>query len=40
MIVYATNPGSIGVTDIGLSVAISVFTDQPMYYKKTNVQAN
>jgi heme/copper-type cytochrome/quinol oxidase subunit 2 len=39
MIVYITSPDSITINDIGLTVAITVFTSQAMYYKETNVQA-
>ncbi len=38
MIVYMSNPDSIGVNDIGLTVSINIFTSQAMYYKETNVQ--
>ncbi len=39
MILYITSPDSITINDIGLTVAITVFTSQAMYYKETNVQA-
>jgi hypothetical protein len=32
-------PGSITVNDVGLTVAISIFTAQATYYKETNVNA-
>jgi hypothetical protein len=32
-------PDSVGLNDIGLTVAFTVFTSQAMYYKETNVQA-
>jgi len=38
--VYITQPGSIGVNDIGLTLAITVFTSQAIYYKETNVEAS
>jgi hypothetical protein len=38
MIIYIKNPDSISVSDVGLTVAITVFTSQAMYYKETNVQ--
>ena len=38
MIIYITSPDSITINDIGLTVAITVFTSQAMYYKETNVQ--
>ncbi|MEM3881373.1 MAG: type IV pilin [Candidatus Bathyarchaeia archaeon] len=39
MIIYIHQPDSITVNDIGLTVAITIFTSQAMYYKETNVQA-
>ena len=39
MIVYIANPDSITINDIGLTVGITVFTSQAMYYQETNVQA-
>jgi hypothetical protein len=39
MILYVTSPDSITINDIGLTVAVTVFTSQAMYYKETNVQA-
>ncbi len=40
MIIYVTSPDSITINDIGLTVAMTVFTSQAMYYKETNVQAH
>jgi hypothetical protein len=40
MILFITNPDSITINDIGLTVAITVFTSQAMYYKECNVQAS
>ena len=40
LIMYISSPDSITVNDIGLTVAITVFTSQAMYYKETNVQAH
>ena len=37
--IYITAPDSIGINDIGLTAAFTVFTSQAMYYKETNVQA-
>jgi type II secretory pathway pseudopilin PulG len=34
-----TAPGSVSVNDVGLTIAISVFTAQATYYKETNVEA-
>ena len=39
LIMFISSPDSITVNDIGLTVAITVFTSQAMYYKETNVQA-
>ncbi len=38
-VVYILSPGSVGLNDIGLTVGLTVFTAQAMYYKETNVQA-
>jgi hypothetical protein len=38
--VYITNPGSVSVNDIGITLAITVFTSQAIYYKETNVEAS
>ena len=39
MIVYVVSPDSITINDIGLTVGITVFTSQAMYYQEANVQA-
>ncbi len=39
LVMFISSPDSITVNDIGLTVAITVFTSQAMYYKETNVQA-
>jgi hypothetical protein len=39
LLIYINQPDSISVNDIGLTVAISVFTAQAIYYKETNIQA-
>ncbi len=39
MAIYALSPDSITVNDVGLTVAISVFTSQAIYYKETNIEA-
>jgi len=39
LLIYIDKPDSITVNDIGLTVAITIFTSQAMYYKETNVQA-
>jgi hypothetical protein len=37
--VYINSPDSVNVNDIGLTVALTVFTSQAMHYKETNVEA-
>ena len=39
MVVYINAPDSITINDIGLTVAVTVFTSQAMYYQEANVQA-
>jgi hypothetical protein len=39
LIVYINNPDSITVNDIGLTVGVTVFTSQAIYYSECNVQA-
>lgn len=39
LIVYISSPDSITINDIGLTVGITVFTSQAMYYQEANVQA-
>jgi hypothetical protein len=39
MVLFIESPDSITINDIGLTVALTVFTAQAMYYKETNVQA-
>jgi hypothetical protein len=38
MLVYVKNPDSISIGDVGLTVAIDVYTSQAIYYKETNVE--
>lgn len=40
MIVYITNPDSISVNDIGVTVGFTTFTANAQYYKETNVGAS
>jgi hypothetical protein len=40
LVIYMISPDSITINDVGLTVAISVFTAQATYYKETNVQAS
>ena len=39
MVIYVNSPDSINVNDIGLTVAITVFTSQEIHYKESNVEA-
>ncbi len=39
MVVYVASPDSITINDIGLTVGITVFTSQAVYYQEANVQA-
>lgn len=39
MILYIAHPDSISVNDVGLTVAMTIFSSQAMYYKETNVEA-
>ena len=39
MIVYLSNPDSVSVNDIGVTVGITIFTANAQYYKESNVQA-
>ena len=39
MVIYINNPDSIGITDIGLTVSIGVYSAQAVYYSETNIQA-
>jgi hypothetical protein len=39
MVLFISSPDSITINDIGLTVAMTAFTSQAMYYKETNVQA-
>jgi hypothetical protein len=39
IVIYLNSPDSIGVTDIGLTVGISIHTANAVYYSETNIQA-
>lgn len=39
MIVYVTNPDHVSVSDIGVTVGITIFTANAQYYKEANVEA-
>ena len=38
-IIYIADPDSVSMNDIGLTVALTLFTSQAMHYKETNVEA-
>lgn len=38
-IIYIDDPDSVSMNDIGLTVALTLFTSQAMHYKETNVEA-
>jgi hypothetical protein len=40
MIVYVTNPDDVSVSDIGVTVGVTIFTANAQYYKEANVQAS
>jgi hypothetical protein len=40
LVLYISSPDSITVNDIGLTVALTVFTSQAMYYKEGNVESS
>ncbi len=40
MIIYITNPDSVSVNDIGVTVGFTVFTANAQYYKECNVGAS
>jgi hypothetical protein len=39
MLLYITNPDSVTINDVGLTVSITLYTAQAMYYEECNVQA-
>ncbi len=39
LLLYVVNPDSIAVNDVGLTVGISLYTAQAVYYRETNVEA-
>jgi hypothetical protein len=40
MIVYITNPDSVSVNDVGVTVGFTVFTSNAQYHKECNVDAS
>ena len=39
MIVYIAQPDHVSVSDVGVTVGVTVFTSNAQYYKEANVQA-
>jgi hypothetical protein len=39
MTLYIAKPDSVSVNDVGLTIAMSIFSSQAIYYKETNVEA-
>ncbi|MCK4313309.1 hypothetical protein KAW04_00950 [Candidatus Bathyarchaeota archaeon] len=39
MVVYAKNPDSIALNDVGVTVGLTIFTSNAQYYKETNIEA-
>jgi len=39
MIVYMTDPDSLSVNDIGVTMGVTIFTANAQYYKEANVEA-
>jgi hypothetical protein len=39
LLLYIVNPDSITINDIGLTVSITLYTAQAMYYREANTQA-
>jgi hypothetical protein len=39
LLIYIVNPDSIAINDVGLTVGISIYTAQAVYYRETNVEA-
>ncbi|MGQ9506847.1 MAG: hypothetical protein ACUVTB_03175, partial [Candidatus Bathycorpusculaceae bacterium] len=39
IVIYITDPDSIALNDVGITVGITVFTSNAQYYKETNVEA-
>lgn len=38
MIIYITNPDHISVSDVGVTISVTIFTSQAQYYKECNVE--
>jgi hypothetical protein len=39
MVIYITSPDSVTINDIGLTIGLTVFSAQAIYYQESNVQA-
>ncbi len=39
LLIYIVNPDSIAVNDVGLTIGISLYSAQAVYYRETNVEA-
>ncbi|MGD8565927.1 MAG: hypothetical protein PVF96_06230 [Candidatus Bathyarchaeota archaeon] len=39
MVIYAANPDSIALNDVGITIGLTLFTSNAQYYKETNVEA-
>jgi hypothetical protein len=39
LLIYVVNPDSIAVNDVGLTVGISLYSAQAVYYREANVEA-
>nr|NIO36668.1 hypothetical protein [Candidatus Bathyarchaeota archaeon] len=40
VIVYMTDPDSLSVNDIGVTLGVTIFTANAQYYKEANVEAS
>ena len=39
IVLYISNPDSVSVNDVGLTVSIGIFSAQAMYYREANIEA-
>jgi hypothetical protein len=39
MLIYIVNPDSLTINDIGLTISVTLYTAQAMYYREANVAA-
>jgi len=40
MVLYIVDPDSINLSDVGVTIGITIFTEQSQYYVETNVETN